>query len=102
MLWTPSKYEPLVWIAAAPVVALVAIALAVLLSGCATYWYQDPSLSGFEELPNVTATSAQVRAICRSNIPLNGCTRWDLNAGTVQSFLLATADECARTHEAKH
>ena len=87
--------ESLIWLAAAPVVTVAAITLA----GCAPYWYQDAALTGFTPLPTQVITEAELILMCGSR---TGCTKWLLDAFTVQSFTLADPQQCVIDHEAKH
>lgn len=91
--------EFLIWLAAAPVITVAAITLAVLLSGCASYWYHDPALTGFKELPTQTSTEAELLAMCGSR---KGCTKFNTAFRVVQSFLVAGAGNCAVAHEGSH
>jgi len=96
MLWTLRKHGPFAWLGAAPVTA---ITIAVLLSSCAGYWYRDPSLVGFKQLPTQIVTQADLVAMCGST---KGCTRWNKHRFIVQSFVLADARDCDVSHEARH
>ena len=91
--------EFLIWLSAAPVITVEAIALAVLLSGCASYWYHDPALTGFKELPTQIVTERETLAMCGSR---KGCTRWLHTDFTVQSFIVVDAGNCAVAHEGMH
>ena len=72
----------------------------VMLAGCAQpYWYHDPALTGFKELPTQIVTEREVLAMCGSR---KGCTRWLFTDFTVQSFLVVGAGDCAVAHEGKH